>query len=97
MVIPKDPKKRNLLIIILSSAFTQHEAERTLLWMDQPNISTKDLKRAIARGLHKRNNREQEPVMVATIPVINKIDSLVRRLDYKLSVVEEELKETKKK
>ena len=74
-------KIANLKILILSSAFSQAEAERTQAWLETPQATDPNIRRCIFLGLERRlaikeGRRE--------VTIQDKADSLSRRIEYQL-------------
>lgn len=74
-------KIANLEILILSSAFSQAEAERTQAWLQTPKATSPNIRRAIFRGLERRLAIEEGRREVS---IRDKADSLSRRIEYQI-------------
>ena len=78
---PHPHKVRELRCLVLSSAFSQAEADRTLAWLDGPEATAYNVRRALYRGLCRRQAKQDGRHIPTTQ---DKIDSLSRRIAYRL-------------
>ena len=74
-------KKAQLRRLLLSSAFSQAEADETLKWLETPAADSYHVGRALFRGLRRRQEVQEGRRAVS---VADKIDSLSRRIAYRL-------------
>lgn len=78
-------KKAQLRRLVLSSAFSQTEADVTLAWLDSPQSTDYLVGLALSRGLRRR---EAVKAGRRAVPVADRIDSLSRRIEYRLAKLE---------
>lgn len=76
-------KQAQLRRLVLSSAFSQAEADDTLAWLETAaGNDPRKVGRALFVGLSRRREVQEGR---RTVPVADKIDSLSRRIEYKLN------------
>lgn len=75
-------KKAQLRRLVLSSAFSQAEADETLAWLDTDKADSYRVGCAVFRGLCRRQEVKEGR---REVPVADKIDSLSRRIEYRLN------------
>ena len=87
---PNEDQTNRLNRIMLSSAFKQIEIDRTKEWIDHPDTTEPNIRKAIAIALERLKDHDK-----AQASIEDRLDSLSRRVEYHTIKAKENIKTSK--
>ena len=84
---PENNQVIRLKRMLNSSAFSQSEVDRTLVWLESEQATEEALSRLLRIALHRIKNKGERS-FTASEDVANRADSLSRKIAYRIDQIE---------